>query len=123
MKILKLNETIVSHHYLINGDTERADKVETFIHLYNLDTNIILIWEYIKDELKLYPNKITDEEILYITPDGHKLSIQLNNGEMTKIIDSKIVVKNNQFKSEKEKYDFSLDKLEELLRLHNKQLE
>lgn len=114
MKIFKLNETYINH-YLVNKDTEKINKVEEFIQAFNLNPMIIDVWEFTKN-LNIYPNKITEEEILYITQEGYKVIIKIQDGEITKLLKIKIIY-NTRFVPEiLYEGDFSYEKLKELLK-------
>lgn len=97
MKIFKFFEgwASISDKYLVNRDTENGAMIKRFIEVYNLSNLIFEIWEYGK-KIDIYPNKITDEEILYII-DGCKIAIKIKSGIPIEIIKSGIKYVNNTF--------------------------
>jgi len=91
-------------HYLINRDTENINKVKAFCNMFKMEPKVLAIYNYAKD-MNIYPDKITDEELLYMTQDGCKVTIIIENGLVTTI------------KKEKSTYDrkkgFTREKIEE----------
>ena len=72
-------------HYLVNRDVENLNLVKAFCNVFKLEDKVLAIYNYAKDILNTYPSKITDEELLYITKDGCKVSIKIEDGLVTTI--------------------------------------
>ena len=102
--------------YLVNKDVENIEKVEMFINDNNLNYMIKDIWNYSKNELNIYPDKITNNEILYLTKDGCKVIIHIENGIVTTISKIKIEMVNQSFKPNViSTSDFSFEKFKHLI--------
>jgi hypothetical protein len=113
MKYIKLFEywSTEGNQYLINKDTENGGLVREYIRYFDLSSMVMDIWNFGKNELGIYPDKITHQEILYISTDGCKVIIKLENKVVTTISKIKIEYSNGSFKPKViDSGDFSFDK-------------
>ena len=72
-------------NYLINGDTEKYETVESFFNFFNMDLTLLELWLYAKNNYGIYPTKITKNEVMYISEDGCSVTISLLDGSVDKI--------------------------------------
>ena len=86
MRYIKCYELWTPYNdYLINGDTEKYDKVYGFFHFYNMDLTLLELWLHAKNTYNVYPTKITKNDMSYISEDGCVITITLLNGSIDKI--------------------------------------
>jgi len=114
MKYIKLFEywSTEGNQYLINKNAENEGQVREFIRYFDLCPMVIDIWKYGRDKLQVYPDKMTPQEILYLSKDGCKVIINIENKAVTSISKIKIEHTNGSFKPKVvDTGDFSFDKL------------
>ena len=103
-------------HYLINRDVESPQIVKSFCDLFELENKVFVIYTYAKDILGVYPDKITDEELLYISKDLCKVIITIKNGLVTTLKKEKITYQNGVFNKKIIDDDhFSIEKFKYLM--------
>ena len=67
--------------YLIDKEDLMDEKtIKQFVHLYNLNPQIIDIWKYAKSNFKKYPDKILPKGMVYTTPSS-KLEFEFNGND------------------------------------------
>ena len=115
----KTGATWAASHYLVNRDVENLNTVKAFCNVFKLEEKVLAIYNYGKDILNTYPSKITDEEILYITKDGCKVIIKIENGLVTSIKKEKALHDHTKgfTKETIEECPFSMEKFKYLM--HN----
>ena len=112
MNVLKLNEFSSFSGlsgYLINQEVRNKSIVQNFLTHWNLNNNIINIWETCAQQFSEYPAKITTEEILY-TISNKKITIILTDGNPDEIKLEEVRHINGSFKPKLiEKNIFSME--------------
>ena len=78
-------QTWAASQYLVNREVENPRIVKAFCNVFGLENKVLAIYDFGKYHLKTYPSEITDEKMLYITKDGKKVTIKIENGLVTTI--------------------------------------
>ncbi len=118
MKYIKTYEkwATIADKYLINQDVKDEEQIKHFILMHNLSETILHIWKFGIENFNIYPDKITDTEILYILKDGCKIIIDLVGNEIGDIKKIKTEYIDGIFKKNTiDKDKFSFEKLKEML--------
>ena len=95
MKYLKEFWTIQDSQYLIGKDTQNEEKILNFFKYFKINNLALDIWNFLKNNYGIFPNEITPKKISYITKDGCKLELKLN--ETIEIIKTKMEYKDGEF--------------------------
>ena len=105
--------------YLINRDTENLNIVTAFCRVFNLEEKVLTIYNYDKDHLNSYPNKITSEELLYFSKEESpcRVIISIENGLVTTIKKEKTLYEQGKGFTKKviDEGPFSIEKLKYLM--------